>query len=864
MKPETVIKLNKFQPRDYQLPICKAIATEGGPYRKLLCVLPRRAGKDVLMWNLMIRAAIKQVGNYYYCLPTFAQARGVIWESITNSGQKMIDFLPPELIAKKLDNTMSITLINGSQIKLIGSDSYDTSIIGTNPRMIVFSEYALADENAYKLAAMPILRANNGIVCLISCVSPDTLVLSKDGLQRIKNISESREEYSDLNKQIYGIGGFHNAEQFYYGGKQETLIITLESGYELECTRVHKIWNGSEWIVSDDLKVGDLIPVQYDQNIWGKGITLKDFAYKNDDHWALKLSTGAVIDRADKDEDFWYLLGLIHADGNYDKNTVTVTKKKDKQIQDFLLKEGFRARKDGIHYEFSSRLMCAFLEYLGFKHGALNKTFPDKLLSAKRMQLKAFIQGVFDGDGCSHATRGTVKLTSVCKKFIKDLQVVLLNFGICSSIYREEKEPTEIVKVASVIYNLEITGAFAARFYFWIGFRLERKQKNKNKIKFNFVDEPANVYPIDTSRLEGYKLPKSQITNPNRISRRLIAKLNKKNAHPYLQELLKEKLFYSPIKSIQLGESEVFDFVIPDTHSFFSNGYLSHNTPRGKNHMYELFQIAKNSPDWFTYFKTVEDTGHIDLDEIKREIASGEMSEDMARQEYFCSFEMGQEGAIYAKYIDKMRIENRIGIVPWEPYHKVHTSWDLGVADPTCIIFFQVIGEIVRIIDYYEQSDRGMDHFARLIAEKGYVYGRHFPPHDIMATESARGLTKREMYKELGVDFSAPVLIGILDGIELVRRTLSKVWIDDKKCTKLIKALENYRYEWDDRLKRYKSKPLHDWSSHASDAMRYLCTALPNCRKGTSPEELERRYREAMMGNNAHMPHVFRDDLPNY
>jgi hypothetical protein len=278
--------------------------------------------------------------------------------------------------------------------------------------------------------------------------------------------------------------------------------------------------------------------------------------------------------------------------------------------------------------------------------------------------------------------------------------------------------------------------------------------------------------------------------------------------------------------------------------------------------MYELYEIAKNSPDWFTYFKTVEDTLHISLDDINKDIASGEISQDMARQEYFCSWEMGQEGSLYAKYIQNMRLRGQIGIVPWEPYHKVYTSWDLGIADPTCIIFFQVIGELVRIIDYYEQSDRAMDHFAKVVLEKPYVYASngHFPPHDIMARESARGLTKREMYKELGIKFTEPVQIDIEDGIELVRRTFSKMWIDEKNCSKLIKALENYRYEWDDKLKRYKNNPRHDNWSHGSDAMRYLCAALPKCRSGSNAEDLEKRYQEAMYGQQSRFSGPFRED----
>ena len=97
MKVETQIKLDRFQPRPYQLPICKALSTEGGPYRKLLVIMPRRAGKDILCWNLMIRAAIRRVGVYLYCLPTFSQARGVIWDTRTNDGKGFLIIFPQNL-----------------------------------------------------------------------------------------------------------------------------------------------------------------------------------------------------------------------------------------------------------------------------------------------------------------------------------------------------------------------------------------------------------------------------------------------------------------------------------------------------------------------------------------------------------------------------------------------------------------------------------------------------------------------------------------------------------------------------------------------------------------------------------------------
>lgn len=776
-----------------------------------------------------------------------------------NDGRRIMDMIPPELIESKNEQQMRIRFTNGSQICIIGSDNYDQTLVGVNAMGMVFSEYALTDPRAYQFAR-PILTANDGWAMFISCVSPETLVLTDQGFSRIKNVSYSRQEYSDLNKQIYGLGGFHNAEQFYYGGKQKTLKIMLESGFQLECTPIHPIWNGCEWIRSGNLKIGDLIPIQYGQDVWGAGLDLSEFYYSYHGHSKpLKFNIA--------DEDFFYLLGLIHADGNYNKNTVCVTKKKDPEIIQFLRDRGFKTREDGMHHELSSKEFCALLEYLEFKHGARNKIFPEQLFSASRQEMRSFIQGIFDGDGCSasgKSKRGYVKLTSTCLDFINDLQVVLLNFGIVSSVRYEDKSPTKKVKVWSRIYNLEITGYFAHVFYRDIGFRLHRKQRNWENIPANLSYESGNVYPIEVENLQGYSLPKWKVTNPERMTRRLISALHIARPHSYLKKLLDEKLFYSPIKSIQEGESEVFDFVIPETHSFFSNGYLSHNTPRGKNHLWELYQIAINNPGtWFAHKLTVEDTNHIPLHEIQRELASGEMSEDLVQQEYYTSFEMGVEGSYYAKYLDRMRVKGQIGDVPWENGFKVHTAWDLGVRDSSTIIFFQVIGQTVRILDSYENSKVGLDHYAKVLEQKPYKYGKHIAPHDIAVKEFGSGMTRIEKARQLGINFTIASNISIEDGIETVRSTLGKIWIDSS-CKNLIKALENYRQEFDAKRKIYKSQPLHDWSSHWADAMRYLCISLPKTRDGATPEDIDRRYREAMLGDNANMPAIFRTDLPDY
>lgn len=446
------VHLNRFQPRPYQLPIFDAL--ENKKYRRILAILPRRAGKDICAFNLMLRAAIKKVGIYYYVFPTYRQGKMVIWDGMSNDGKRFLDYIPEELRERTNNQEMKMRLKNGSLIQIVGSDNYD-SLMGTNPVGIVFSEYALQDPTAYQYLR-PILTANNG--------------------------------------------------------------------------------------------------------------------------WALFLST-----------------------------------------------------------------------------------------------------------------------------------------------------------------------------------------------------------------------------------------------------------------------------------------------PRGKNHLWELYQIAQHNPNWFCYKLTLDDTQHIPFHEIEREKAEGIMSEDLIQQEYYTSFTLGVEGAYYVKYLDKMRLKGQIGMVPWEPDFKVYTAWDLGVRDSTTIIFFQIIGQTLRIIDCYENSKEGLEHYVKVLEQHPYSYGKyHIAPHDIANMEWGSGMTRLEKARQLGINFIVSPKQSVPDGIEAVRTVFAKTWIDEKGGAGLLKALGNYRQEFDPKKKIYKSTPLHDWSSHYADAMRYLALNWKRCAPGTSPDALDQRFQEVMYGQNNNMPSVFRDDLPPY
>lgn len=164
MNVENKITLNRFQPRWYQHDVFDAL--ENKQYKRLLLVWPRRAGKDICSWNIAIRQCLKKVCLIFYVLPTYSQARKAIFDAIAIDSTKFIDYIPKQLIEAININEQKIRFKNGSILQCIGGDSYDSSLVGSNPYGIVLSEYALMSDQVFAYAR-PILAANDGwaIIC---------------------------------------------------------------------------------------------------------------------------------------------------------------------------------------------------------------------------------------------------------------------------------------------------------------------------------------------------------------------------------------------------------------------------------------------------------------------------------------------------------------------------------------------------------------------------------------------------------------------------------------------------------------------------------------------------------------------------
>ena len=249
-------------------------------------------------------------------------------------------------------------------------------------------------------------------------------------------------------------------------------------------------------------------------------------------------------------------------------------------------------------------------------------------------------------------------------------------------------------------------------------------------------------------------------------------------------------------------------------------------TPKGKNEFWRLYENAKRDQAWFHMMLKASESGIIpetELADLRKE-----MSEDQYQQEFECSFEAAIKGAFYAEEMRSMLAEGRICPIEINKDVKTHTAWDLGVSDSTAIWFIQCINRERRLVDYYEASGVGLDHYAQVLHDKriqhGWKYGDHYFPHDIKHRELTTGRSRLQALNVLGIDAVVVPESSVLDGINVVRRMLGRTWIDVNRCERGIEALRQYRREYDDKLKDWRKNPLHDWTSHGADALRTFAT----------------------------------------
>jgi phage terminase large subunit len=261
-------------------------------------------------------------------------------------------------------------------------------------------------------------------------------------------------------------------------------------------------------------------------------------------------------------------------------------------------------------------------------------------------------------------------------------------------------------------------------------------------------------------------------------------------------------------------------------------------TPKGKNSFHKTYQTALNNPEEYTtIYKTIDDslnkeTG-VTIDNLRQAVSDdrrlvslGEMTQEEFDQEWYCSFEASIKGAYYSKEIAELRKTGRFKFIPYDPALNVHTVCDLGVGQNLVIGFYQKVANEVRMIDFWQGQPRdGLVDAIRAMKNKPYVYGKHFAPHDVKATEIATGKTRLQTAKELGIEYKEVPHLSVDDGINKGKLFFSKLWVSTT-CEWWLDAMSQYHQEWDEKRNDFVTSPYKDWTSHGADVHRYAALVV--------------------------------------
>lgn len=274
-------------------------------------------------------------------------------------------------------------------------------------------------------------------------------------------------------------------------------------------------------------------------------------------------------------------------------------------------------------------------------------------------------------------------------------------------------------------------------------------------------------------------------------------------------------------------------------------------TPRGQNHAYDLFESAKANPLWHTSIWPVDRTGVLTPEQIQEERNSG-MAEARIQQEYFCRFDVSNEGSVYGHQMTKAEKEGRVTSIPYDNRHPVETAWDFGLRDSTAIWFIQRVGKEVRFIDYICDRNKLLPYYLSLVHNRGYSYSRHVVPHDGSRTHYGDGSTFASIALNHGILFTQAPKLKVEEGEEAARTLLSRCWFDEVKCAHGIKALKHHHREWDEAAKTLSKLAVHDWSSDPCDAFRTYAVTPEGF--GAVPDWARNIGQPGMMGHNGGPP----------
>lgn len=269
---------------------------------------------------------------------------------------------------------------------------------------------------------------------------------------------------------------------------------------------------------------------------------------------------------------------------------------------------------------------------------------------------------------------------------------------------------------------------------------------------------------------------------------------------------------------------------------------LINSTPRGYNFSWEAFQKFTLQDDWYCETGTCEnlldEEGNRYITEaIVQDSINNGMSPGKVRQEFYCEPYLDKNELYFAEELTQM-IEEKRWRVPQKdliiPGIQCHYAFDLGMSDPTVIIFFQVApNKKVHIISYHNEVLKTWRYYAEVMHRKtkalGLRQGIAFLPFDCARRERGTDTitTAESNLNELGF-YTKPVGFRFKDdAISQAKDLLTITKIGDHPDLQHFKdGMQAYTRETKNQGNDFTGKPKHDWASHIADAYMVLSAAF--------------------------------------
>lgn len=687
--------------------------------RNKILLAGRRFGKSRLLLAWSIALATNFTGHYdrasppvvLVAMPTLKAARQIHW-------QPLMALMENDPRVKKIYKSDFRIEFKGKKPALIVRGANDGG--GDNLRGLKLYGYG-GDEaqdilpDVWEYVVQPALGDTEGSQALIiGCVNENTLVLPRSGMQTISSLDPgtSPKELKTLGVELWGRDrGFHMADNFWNNGVVPTRVITVKKGFTLESSLPHPILIMGEdgvptWRRTSELKLGDWVAIDRGMDIWGDKDPSDGFTPSPPKKVGPKRKP---LTFSGMSTELAYFLGLWLAEGSVEQGIgrLSITCG-DPEIGDYLTSGGaaglpFKAssgRTD--QWRVNSHLFLEYMRYIGMPIcKAPHKFLPQWVMNGRKEWAKAFLQGMFDGDGHVRKEGKGVGYSTSSKKLATQLQLLLTNFGIIARIGMSHIPPSEKVKVSSTQYQVTFEGANIQAFRDNIGFRMERKVATLSEYKVyeslsgcipfqkGIVDDLlcANAWVHDGNS-EGRIGVRSRLNGSGEMTYSAVQKCLETFTKPspertQLEHTFNLGYFWDEIKSIDASESLTMDFTVPNTHSFWSNGFISHNTPKGRASNFYTFCMEHKSMEEWAYFERVTaNNPWFPKKELERLRAT--MPPKAFRQEFEANWE-DFDGQIYSCLNKSVHLLTSMDAVP-KTFDVVYMGVDWGDVNPAVTI----------------------------------------------------------------------------------------------------------------------------------------------------------------------------------